>query len=66
MNVTASLILIILGVMMIIKPMKIWKIADSWKTKNKTEPTNYYLNLVRVGGLFLFAGGIAAIIELMI
>ena len=66
MNVTASLILIIIGVMMIIKPIKIWEIAESRKTKNKKEPTNYYLNMIRVGGLFLFAGGIATAIELMI
>lgn len=51
---------------MIIIPKKIWKIADSWKTKNKTEPTNYYLNMIRVGGLILFAGGIAKIIELLL
>lgn len=66
MNVTASLILIIIGVMMIIKPIKIWEIAESRKTKNKKEPTNYYLNIVRIGGLFLFAGGIAAIIQLIV
>ncbi len=59
------LFLIIIGVIMIIMPMKIWKIADSWKTK-KTEPANFYLNMIRVGGLILFAGGIAATIELMI
>ncbi|MDD4089176.1 MAG: hypothetical protein PHS04_03915 [Tissierellia bacterium] len=66
MNIIASVILIILGVIMIIKPLIIWKIADSWKTKNKTEPANYYLNMIRVGGFILTVGGIAAAIELIL
>lgn len=66
MNIIASVILIIFGLMMILKPRRIWKIADSWKIINKAEPANYYLNMIRVGGFILTVGGIAAAIELIL
>ena len=66
MDLIASIILIIFGLMMILNPRRMWKIADSWKINNKAEPATYYLNMIRVGGFILTVGGIAATIELIL
>jgi hypothetical protein len=64
MNVAGSLLIIMAGIMMIIKPMKVWEFTNSKKTK-KPQPTKYYLNMLRVGGFMLVAGGIAALSALL-
>ena len=62
MNIVGSLLIIMAGIMMMIKPMKVWEYTNSKKTK-KPQPTNYYLNMLRIGGLILAAGGISALIH---
>ena len=64
MDILGSLFLVIFGLIMILSPMKVWKIAYSWKTKNKAEPSDYYLIMIRIGGLVLLAGGLAAAWEM--
>ena len=64
MYVVGSLLIIMAGIMMIIKPMKVWEFTNSKKTK-KPQPTKYYLNMLRVGGFMLVAGGIAALSALL-
>lgn len=61
MNFIGSILLTIIGGTMLIKPKKIWQISDSWKTKTKTEPTELYLILIRIGGSILSIGSILAI-----
>lgn len=60
MNVIGSLIITFIGGIMIIKPMKVWEFIYSNK-KNKPQPTKYYLNILRIGGLVFFAGGISGL-----
>lgn len=62
MNAVGSLLIIMAGSMMIIKPIMVWEYTNSKKTK-KPQPTNYYLNMLRIGGLILVAGGISALIH---
>lgn len=64
MNILGSLFITVAGIMMIIKPMKVWEFTNSRKT-NKPQPTKYYLSMIRIGGLVLFAGGILALINLI-
>ena len=63
MNTIGSLLIIFIGGMMIIKPMKVWEYTNSRKT-NKAQPTKYYLNVLRIGGLILVAGGISALMNI--
>lgn len=64
MDLLVGIFLIIIGVVMLIKPKTIWKIADSWKTKTKAEPGELYIMLIRIAGLILVIGGILAIFEM--
>jgi uncharacterized membrane protein YfcA len=59
-----GIFLIIIGVIMLIKPKTIWKVADSWKTKTKAEPGKLYIMLIRIAGFILGIGGILAIFEM--
>lgn len=64
MNLLGSLFIIVAGGMMIVNPMKVWEFTNSRKTQ-KPRPTKYYLNMLRIGGLVLFAGGISALVSLI-
>ncbi len=64
MKILGSLFITVSGIMMIIKPMKVWEFTYSRKTE-KPKPTKYYLGMLRIGGLVLFAGGISALISLI-
>lgn len=61
MNIIGGLVIILIGGIMVIKPMKVWEYTSSKKTR-KFQPTNYYLNMLRIGGLVLVAGGISALL----
>ncbi|GAA4293264.1 hypothetical protein GCM10023142_29220 [Anaerocolumna aminovalerica] len=63
MGFVAGGFLIVIGFVMLLKPRLIWKISDSWKTKNGDEPNEFYLKLVVMVGILLILGGILAILE---
>lgn len=57
---------IFMGILMIFKPKFIWKISESWKMKNKSEPNKLYIILVKTGGIIIIIGGIFVIFESII
>ena len=63
MNYLGGLFLIVVGCVMLFKPKTMWKISDSWKMKNKCEPTRFYLKFIQAGGLILTLGGIIALFQ---
>ncbi len=63
MGFAAGGFLIIIGCIMLLKPRSIWKISDSWKTKDGGEPKAFYMKLIVMVGILLILGGILAILE---
>lgn len=54
-------ILIALGLLMLFKPQLLWKIENMFTVKNG-EPTELYLTLMKVGGIFFIAAGLIVLI----
>lgn len=47
-EVVAGIILCALGLIMSAKPTLIWKIAESWKTKECKAPSALYMKVLRI------------------
>ena len=54
-------VLLLLGFAMLLKPEIIWKIEHIFTVKNG-EPTDLYLTLMRLGGIFFIGAGIIVLI----
>lgn len=65
MNYLWVLVLLILGVCMICSPKILWKIENLFTVKNG-EPTELYLVLMRIGGVFFTICSFGIIIYLII
>lgn len=44
----AGIILCMIGLIMCVKPIWIWKITESWKTKESKEPSRQYMMVSRI------------------
>ncbi|OUQ43747.1 nickel ABC transporter permease [Gemmiger sp. An120] len=58
-------VLVLLGFAMLLKPEIIWKIEHIFTVKNG-EPTDLYLTLMRLGGIFFIGAGIIVLIASII
>lgn len=54
-------VLVLFGFAMLLKPEIIWKIEHIFTVKNG-EPTDLYLTLMRLGGIFFIGAGIIVLI----
>ena len=54
-------VLLLFGFAMLLKPEIIWKIEHIFTVKNG-EPTDLYLTLMRLGGIFFIGAGIIVLI----
>lgn len=54
-------VLLLLGFAMLLKPEILWKIEHIFTVKNG-EPTDLYLTLMRLGGIFFIRAGIIVLI----
>ena len=54
-------VLLLLGFAMLLKPEILWKIEHIFTVKNG-EPTDLYLILMRLGGIFFIGAGIIVLI----
>ena len=59
-RVLASIILLVLGLLLLMKPKLVWKYGESWKNKTVTEPSDLYLVIIRIVGCIIMIGGILA------
>lgn len=50
-------LLFILGIMMIVKPELLWRIEHIFTVKNG-EPSDLYITLMRIGGLFFIIASV--------
>ncbi|WP_186673436.1 DUF6199 family natural product biosynthesis protein [Sporosarcina sp. BP05] len=60
--VLQGVFLLIAGVTMIVKPSILWLIAESWKSNDGTEPSDFYNGSTRFGGILMTIAGIGGII----
>ena len=44
----AGIILCIIGLLLCAKPIWVWKIMESWKTKESKEPSERYMTVLRI------------------
>lgn len=58
-------VLLLLGFAMLLKPEILWKIEHIFTVKNG-EPTDLYLTIMRLGGIFLIGAGIIVLIASII
>ena len=58
-------VLLLFGFAMLLKPEIIWKIEHIFTVKNG-EPTDLYLTLMRLGGIFFIGPGIIVLIASII
>lgn len=58
-------VLVLFGFAMLLKPEIIWKIEHIFTVKNG-EPTDLYLTLMRLGGIFFIGAGIIVLIASII
>ncbi|PYI50931.1 MULTISPECIES: DUF6199 family natural product biosynthesis protein [Paenibacillaceae] len=57
-----SLLLIILGLLMVIRPSIVWTIIESWKSHDATEPSGLYVVSARIGGVLFILAGIGGVL----
>jgi len=55
-------ILILMGVIMLIRPVYLWYISESWKTNDGDGPTGLYLWSTRFGGVMMTLAGSGVIV----
>ena len=52
-----GIILSIIGLVLSVKPILVWKITESWKMERSNAPSDRYMRVLRiVGGAFLGVG----------
>lgn len=64
MNYLWLLILLSLGILMVIKPRLLWKIEYFFTVKNG-EPSDLYITLMRIGGIFFIIAAISCTIYIL-
>jgi len=57
-----SILLLIIGTIMFLKPDIIWMITESWKSDNAYGPSNLYKLSTKIGGVMMFLAGLASLI----
>jgi hypothetical protein len=57
-----SVLLVLLGLMMLIKPSIIWSITESWKSADTTEPSDLYVWSTRFGGVMVTLAGLGGVL----
>ncbi|MDO4961905.1 MAG: hypothetical protein Q4E57_08670 [Eubacteriales bacterium] len=56
-SVVAGIILILFGLILEGKPIKIWQIAEKWKSREATGPSDLFTLVTRIlGGVFCILG----------
>lgn len=57
-----GIILLLIGLVMLLKPEFIWRIAESWKSADATEPSFFYTRSLRFGGIIVTIVGLASLL----
>ena len=62
MYITFSIILIVIGIVMILKPKIVFNFLEGWKNSTSSEPSNLYTFSTRLGGILSLGGGIVVLV----
>lgn len=62
-NVFAGLILIVIGAVLVLFPKIIWTVSESWKNRNNEGPSEVFLIVIKVVGIFMAIGGVLALLD---
>lgn len=57
-----SILLVLVGLTMYVKPSLVWTIAESWKSGDATEPSDLYVKSARFGGILVAMAGLGGIV----
>ncbi len=57
-----SIILVLSGLLMIVKPDLVWMISESWKSTNAEGPSDLYVLSVRIGGCLCALAGLVGVV----
>lgn len=57
-----SILVCLFGIVMMISPTSIWKMTESWKSNDATEPSGLYLLSTRIGGVCFCLAGFGGIV----
>lgn len=57
-----AILLTLFGLLMLVRPTVIWKITESWKSNDGTEPSDLYILSTRFGGVMCTLAGLGVII----
>ena len=66
MYIVLSIIFVIIGVIMIIKPEVVFDVTESWKSYSSSEPSKLYLFSTRFGGAMFLLVGIGGLITFLL
>jgi hypothetical protein len=57
-----GILLAVVGVVMLLKPGLIWRVTESWKSTDASEPSSMYVLSLRVGGVMFLLVGLGNVI----
>lgn len=64
--ILALILILLLGLGMIISPQTVWKLKESWKSNDATEPSDLYLWSTRFGGAVFLLVGVSCLVIFML
>lgn len=62
MYIALSVVFVMIGAFMIIRPNSFYEITEKWKSTADSEPSNLFLFSTRFGGIMFLLAGIAGLI----
>ncbi|MDQ0899534.1 DUF6199 family natural product biosynthesis protein [Paenibacillus sp. V4I7] len=57
-----SVLLVILGLIMLLKPSIVWTVTESWKSNDATKPSELYVWSTRFGGIIVTLAGLGGVL----
>lgn len=62
-NIIAGILMMIIGAVLVIFPKFVWTISESWKSKNNEGPSEVFLIVIKVVGVFIAIAGLVALLS---
>ncbi|MEK3917678.1 DUF6199 family natural product biosynthesis protein [Paenibacillus sp. FSL H7-0331] len=59
--IIVTVLLLLCGLLMLIRPAILWTITESWKSNDAAEPSDLYLWSTRFGGVMFTLVGLAGV-----
>lgn len=61
-SVIGGAIIFLLGLFIFLKPDLVWKLTEEWKSYRADEPSELYLKVTKISGIFFALFGIVMIV----